>query len=253
MGTMKRSPEPVTITLVANRLEIKANVHFEARALMLHPTYGVAYADLIEAGIRRKWSCDLSIDARLHQALHDFSNRDAAATRLPAEGEILHVVTKIYRDREGAALRLRLAKTAILPSHVGSPLWRRGWGVLRNPRLESMGLNWSRKHRGTMTMVPYDQAWQIESVAAHEFGHLLGIGDAYGAIYRYYDVVPDSENTLMRNNHAVSTRELAMVLDAQRTNKMQYFPKQFRWSQFKAGFKSDLNRLRSQMEDMKKS
>lgn len=249
----KHNTEPVSITLVANRLDIKANVHFTSQAMTLHPTYGVAYADLIEAGIRRKWSCELPIDARLHEALRAFATFNGQRSRLPVEGETLYVETKIYRDRAGAALRLRLAKTVLLPSHVGSPLWRRGWGFLRNPRFESMGLNWSRKHRGTMTMVPYPQAWQIESVAGHEFGHLLGIGDAYGAIYRYYDVVPGSENTLMRNNHAVSTTELAMVLDAQRTNKMQYFPKRFRWSQFRTGFADDLNRMRRQIEEAKKS
>ncbi|TCK93202.1 pregnancy-associated plasma protein-A [Natranaerovirga hydrolytica] len=65
-------------------------------------------------------------------------------------------------------------------------------------------------------------------VSAHEFGHVLGIGDAYpskednrpGAGHGF-DETP--HNMLMRNNSVLTSNEVEMVWEAWKTNEWQYF------------------------------
>ena len=67
----------------------------------------------------------------------------------------------------------------------------------------------------------------FQSTIAHEFGHILGLGDAYDAFYRFFYNAPDSESFMMRYNRKVNPLELIMALRARKTGKMQYFPCEF--------------------------
>jgi hypothetical protein len=82
-------------------------------------------------------------------------------------------------------------------------------------------------------------------MAAHEFGHVIGIGDAYNAWYRggtflnqdgyyapkdsvvYYNderyEVWTPDDDMMITNQNVSANDIRMVLDAWRTGKPQFF------------------------------
>lgn len=263
--TMTRSRrEPVQITLDKQTLTIEATFRYGASCFNLHPASQIAYADLIEAGIRRKWTTSFEVDERLQRALELFADRrNLPQKRRPDVTKRLQVEVKIYRhplhgmtygDTVKPAekpIHIRLSRTTLLPSRVGSPLWRRVWGFFRVFQIEGLGLNWTRKERGIMTMAPYPSVWQVESVAAHEFGHLMGLGDAYGAIYRFFYEAPGTDDYLMRNNRRLSSEELAMVLDAERKNKMQFFPKSFEKKRFKAGLKREIARIKKQVGDTK--
>jgi hypothetical protein len=64
------------------------------------------------------------------------------------------------------------------------------------------------------------------SIAAHEFGHALGLWEAYGSAfpYAYNDEIPSSSIMGTSNgNNIVTNNELEMILWAWRTNDMQYF------------------------------
>ena len=256
--------ESVRITLTKQKLTIEATFRYTDACFDLHPASGLAYADLIEAGIRRKWTTSFLVNERLKESLKHFAQKHKLNEKMqPDVGQKLQVEVKIYRDPKHGmiygdaispplkAIPIRLSRTTLLPSRVGSPVWRRAWGIFRVFQIESLGLNWTRKERGIMTMAPYPEVWQIESVAAHEFGHLMGLGDAYGAIYRFYYQAPGTDNYLMRNNRKLSVEELSMVLDADRKNRMQFFPKSFDGARFKTGLKKEIARIKKQIEQTK--
>jgi len=112
-------------------------------------------------------------------------------------------------------------------SYVMSRWWRWGWGLFTHAfHPESFMLNWSKRNPGNIHMnlrnnfsVP-----RFMRVSAHEFGHVLGLGDAYAAHYRFYFEAPGTEDYMMNRNVKVSQREKEMVYAAQRTGRMQYFP-----------------------------
>ncbi|SMC39875.1 hypothetical protein SAMN06296952_0994 [Oscillospiraceae bacterium] len=109
-------------------------------------------------------------------------------------------------------------------SFVTSPVWRMGWGFLLTGCPEAAMINWSLTHPGTINMNDYSRISSFMSVASHEFGHVLGVGDAYGAHYRCFYEAPGTETYIMNNSGSVNPRELEMVLRAHETGKMQYFP-----------------------------
>ncbi|MCQ2504266.1 MAG: hypothetical protein MJ103_03430 [Saccharofermentans sp.] len=109
-------------------------------------------------------------------------------------------------------------------SFVTSPVWRMGWGFLITGCPEAAMINWSLKNPGTINMNSYSRISVFQSVSAHEFGHVLGIGDAYGAHYRCFFEAPGTEDYMMNSNRCVNPRELEMVLRAHETGRMQYFP-----------------------------
>lgn len=126
----------------------------------------------------------------------------------------------------------------------GDPL--RGWKFAINElknipeaietgQLEKALYNWDIKKPGQMWLYKPEDA-------AHEFGHLLGLGDAYGAFYRQNkDAPPTTQlknvygedqtynvplaDDLMRGYTTLSDVDLAMLLDAWRTGEAQYFDK----------------------------
>lgn len=80
-----------------------------------------------------------------------------------------------------------------------------------------------------------------QQICAHEFGHILGLGDAYGANYRFFYEAPCTGNYMMCHNRTVQPEELEMVLRAHLTNRMQYFPKNSRKASTFRGFAGRFN------------
>ena len=126
-----------------------------------------------------------------------------------------------------------------MPAHVISPFYRRIWGIFRTGQIESLGFNWSPEHPGAMIMPPYGQPALIGSVAAHEMGHILGIGDAYGAIYRFYCAAPGTQAYMMHSNRQVQPQEIRMMLMAHSSGRMQFFPKSWDAQRFFRGLRLD--------------
>lgn len=115
-------------------------------------------------------------------------------------------------------------------SYVMSRWWRWGWGLFRSSfHPESFMINWSRRHPGNIHLNLRKRTGKerFMRVASHEFGHVLGLGDAYDAHYRFFYEAPGTENYMMNSNMHVSPEEVQMVRRAQQTGKMQYFPIRF--------------------------
>ncbi len=150
-------------------------------------------------------------------------------------------------------VRCYLTELKIFPSHVGSPLWRRVWGILRYGQLETMGWNWSPGSPGYMCVNSGLAAPSLKRVAAHEFGHILGLGDAYAAFYRFYDAYPNAQHYLMYSNGALSDQEFEMFLKAHTDGRAQFFPKRFSWAQIKAGYKREKDHYARKISNLGKA
>ena len=84
-------------------------------------------------------------------------------------------------------------------------------------------------------MKKYKNLYRFEQVAAHEFGHVLGLGDAYDAHYRFFYQLPNVSSYMMCYNRKVQDQEVEMLLRAHLTRRMQYFPYKFRPGTFFKG------------------
>ena len=80
----------------------------------------------------------------------------------------------------------------------------------------------------------------LKQVAAHEAGHLFGLGDAYGAWYRFFCAAPNTEDYMMHYNIQVHTQEIAMLIRAYVKNKAQFFPRRFNLRIFIKGMYREL-------------
>lgn len=131
----------------------------------------------------------------------------------------------------------------VMPAHVNSGIMRRFWGVFRNRTVISLGFNWAPKFPGRIFLPTRYNKALLQRVAAHEFGHCMGLGDAYAAWYRCYDEAPGSGSYLMNSNGNVSAEEFRMVLTARVREKMINFPFRCSWQRFWQGFKEEVARL----------
>ena len=145
-------------------------------------------------------------------------------------------------------------------SFVRSPFYRCIWGIFRNNgQFESFGLNWTPRHPGSVYLRKTNYLKTYEQTAAHEFGHVLGLGDAYGAYYRGYYEAPGTGHYMMNANTRVQPEEVAMMLKAQSVGKMQYFPRVIsfenftkRFQQVKARKLADKNRKQNEKKNAQK-
>jgi len=148
------------------------------------------------------------------------------------------------------AIRVTVKRMLIMPAHVRSPIYRLYWGFFRYGHLETIGTNWVPEQPGHMILPYMDDPGQVMRIAAHEAGHLFGIGDAYAAIYRFYDAAPGTAHYMMHSNYAVQPEEILMMLRAHVTGRMQFFPRSFNWRRFRKGFTAEMEQRLKTIEAM---
>ena len=210
---------PVRLTIGRDSVVITAYVDF-AKSL-LKPYIGrnkkepesFTFADEAVRGIRRNWS-----------GLYALKTFTGGPVRLSIN--IIRKDDPLANIPKGQRF-LKIRRTGFSKtSFVMSPPYRWLWGIIKSGfMLESFGLNWSPYAPGTINLNLTRTIRRYGQVAAHEFGHALGLGDAYGAFYRFGYEVPNTERYMMNNNARVQPEELEMVLNAHMTGKMQYFPR----------------------------
>ncbi|MGI6326867.1 MAG: hypothetical protein ACOX1U_07940 [Saccharofermentanales bacterium] len=219
---------PIQLRISGNRLVIDCCFSYNRRALRLfRPLPEQTAADLIEAGIRQAWSGVYRL------------NLTGPEDEFPVFVQVV-----IHRDRRRRPVHICLKRLLIRPAHVISPVWRRIWGVFKTGQLESMGTNWAPTHPGKMILPIGLSPVTLRQIAAHEAGHLFGLGDAYGAVYRFYHGVQGKERYMMYSNQEVHPEEIVMLLNAHQTGRMQFFPRSWNTTRFVQGLRTDIaNRI----------
>lgn len=239
-----RRKQPIFLSCSPEGLLIDCLFTYNRRAflpLQKENLQGRPVSDLIEEGIAGNWSGSFEMTAPLREALSSFCQKTGDPDFF-SRSDCLSVQVRISRYEKGwlppslasmknylsgrrRPARIYVRKSLILPAHAASPLHRRLWGILKTGQLESMGFNWSLMHPGYMTIPLDTPPHRLLQVAAHEAGHLLGLGDAYAAWYRFFRAAPDTRGFMMRDNSNVQSLEVAMVLGAHTSGRMQYFPR----------------------------
>jgi hypothetical protein len=219
---------PIQLQITGNRLVIDCNFRYGRRALRAGPAGGRTQADRIEAGVGRFWS-----------GVYELA--------MPGLEGPATVQVRVSRSRERRSVPIRVRRMILMPSHVISPVWRRLWGIFKTGQLESMGTNWSVQQPGAMILAANRPDEPLERTAAHEAGHLFGLGDAYGAIYRFYHAHPGTEHFMMHSNEQVQPAEILMLLRAHQTGRMQFFPWEWHGRQFVRGLCRDLKQRLGQI------
>lgn len=192
---------PVNLTWSGDRLLLTCRLRFNKRALQTGLDER-SYADLFCAGVKEHWSGSYQLAER----------------KIRLDLEAIPCRQKPY-------VRVLLKPSLIMPAHVVSPFYRRIWGIFRTGQLESMGLFWSPRQPGRIILPPYQNQATFKRVAAHEMGHVFGLGDAYAAFYRFYHAAPGTQSYMMHSNSQVQAEEVKMLLQAQVSGRMQYFPR----------------------------
>jgi hypothetical protein len=214
---------PLQLFLAGDQLLISCHLRFSRRALTRCPSGSDrTYAELVCEGIRTYW-----------EGFHLLPLSDGLKP--------LSVRVQITTGNGRRAALVQVKRMFIMPAHVRSPVHRLYWGLFKTGQLESIGTNWSLEQPGTMILPFMDDPEQVKRIAAHEAGHLFGIGDAYAAIYRFYDAAPGTGHYMMHSNWAVQPEEVLMMLNAHVTGRMQFFPRSFQWRRFRNGFAEEID------------
>lgn len=240
---------PIKLERTGDKVTITAFISFEGNYANKKTDNGLTYGEAAAASIEMNWSGNFMIYGRkVNVATKVFSNSGSPNSILkPATGHAKQSFLKIKITGGTMASK-------IMRSHE-----RLSWsGILKNDETIS---SWSiAKSSNPITIYvtenfqgnsPYKLIGKssFEGLAAHEFGHALGLGDAYNAGYRggrfpwtldgfyapeSYEVqdasgkvfpvsVPDDD--MMIFNGKVSDNDMRMVLEAYETGVQQLFPR----------------------------
>lgn len=250
---------PVQMHIIGNKLRIRYFVRYAKQMLRYFPGTNITYADIFEAGVRTNWAgkytFDWMADDGYEKAKAKASFRVLTNENNPLDEELVpevpsaRVIVEFIRYGSPEAIneypKQRFFKVTFtlfhsFPAHVLSPPWRWYWGFFKYYQLESTHLNWSKNHPGKIVLQKKLNRHSFQQTGAHEMGHLMGIGDAYGANYRFFYEAPDTRNYMMCHNRQVQPQELEMSLTAHLTNRMQYFPRKFIASVFLSGVRRSI-------------
>jgi len=223
--------QPVQISIKGNTVYISAYINFTGDANDKFGNTGKTYADLAIEGIKNNWNTSFS------GSDYDFSKglNGSIVT------EIVSMVPdqSYYNTPDQRYFQANIDNSDIKPrlGYIG--------GIVGGIMDSSIDVNdrthvshcednvnkWSVKNPGRMTLFKDEKGNnysedQYKWVASHEFGHILGLGDAYKTpLSKYADETEEVTITdIMRSFWGtVSSNNIEMVLEAYKTNSWQRF------------------------------
>lgn len=239
---------PVKLQRIGDNVEISAFIDFTGNSAGKMLDAGLTYGEAAAACIERKWSGEFCIYGRKVNVTTSVYSGSYSPNSLLKPAVNAGGQSFIKMKITGGTIASR-----IMRSHERLSLA----GILKND--ESI-TSWSASKSSTPIVIYLTENFQgdnpgksigrtrFEGLVAHEFGHALGLGDAYNAGYRggsfpwtldgcfapksyrisdksgnaYTVSVPD--NDMMIYGGKVSDNDMRMVLEAFETDIQQFFP-----------------------------
>lgn len=218
---------PVKVTRSGNQINIAANINFTGDAMEIFPGTNKTYADAVVEGILKHWdnlafvgtNYDFGVGTNI--VVNTTTNRKY---NTPQDGLVRYFEVHVDNDEAGV---LGITKIPIIGIEVDRQV----------SNMKSGKGGWSVSNPGKITMYkdynggPDYTYVEYGNTVAHEFGHILGIGDAYGPgtmkPAKVTIEVPDNPGfytgDIMRDNGYVTANDVEMVWEAWKTNEWQYF------------------------------
>lgn len=204
---------PIYITVNENNIIINANIKFEGDTDVVPSDFYKTYKEAVIEGIKEHWEINFI------GSIYDFYPGMAIST-------IVNI-----NDVDGSLFGVKSFKMKIYDETGGS--YRKG-DTWSQAKMKYIMLNLNGK-----------SFEEVKSVAAHEFGHNLGLKDAYGAAKCNHEYAPtmidfnnpqnneiwyersgtpcDSRGLIMWMEGYASANDIEMVLQAFIDNKIQFF------------------------------
>ena len=223
----------VQVTRSGDTINIKAYVEFTGAYQDIFPGTNITYADVAAAGILSKWNgtftgnqYDFTPGKNITVNTKIYSNQKSSANLWTSAGSNQKDFLEIYIDNTdpvyyGPAGINPIQHTQNVPHMDGG---QDDWSVSNDKKITMY-----RSHSGDPN--EYSQ-YGYASTIAHEFGHVLGLGDAYGdkdkgrVAATNTPEVPVTQwlqDDIMVHNGYVTPNDVEMVWQAWSTNEWQYF------------------------------
>lgn len=225
----------VQVVREENNIKIKAYVNYTGDANMEFPNSGgFTYADIATAGITNKWSGGFQgteFDFNPSSSINVQTQviRSDSAMIVSKNQKFMNVEIK-KNDKPIGILGQLVGKENI--SHYGGITAGDLWPISKTGRI-TLHSAYNGSVEGKYVYNSYS-ANDFQLVAAHEFGHALGLDDAYPGSKRppalVTSEVPDFTDAIgpdimrsVSSNARVTANDIEMVWHAWETNKWQYF------------------------------
>ncbi|HEX2947946.1 MAG TPA: hypothetical protein VHT96_18560 [Clostridia bacterium] len=221
--------QAIQLSVKGNTVTIKAYINFTGDANKLFGNTGKSFAEIVTEGIKERWT------TTIEGSDYDFINGLKGNTVV----EIVSMIPgkQYFNTPEQKYLHIDIDDSDPLPviGGIGKLIGEPDWSHISHR--DGSGDEWSKSNNGDITLYdnyygsPYTEN-KIKSVAAHEFGHALGIGDIYAEANGGKELISNDEITdgrwgissdIMWGNGKVSSNDVEMVLEAFKTDEWQYF------------------------------
>jgi len=253
---------PIQVTRAGNDVNIKAYIGFSGDTNQLMPSTvtsyitlpnsdspqsGFTYAEIAAQGIANNWSGTFAIEGQninLKTTIYsnNYSPNHLLSNVIASDKQEflnINVDSGIGRSYQTDGTIFSGAQDFLFGERTNQ-----GWAIYDNWSIDNPGkINlYALQGYSNVEYDPYDSktyntrtAEQFGNLAAHEFGHTLGLSDAYGEKgYRnsapvWYKYKNDNsiyipEHDMMRGNDNVTSADVYYLMNAWRTNRFQQFP-----------------------------